>query len=148
MSYDVSVFRDERVTPQQRFAPQVLADALDSGRTITGPRKVAQRVCLQLMTRLGSVPQSDAGCGFVDSLVLGNVTTEQDVFVAFATAVTTVVNKVQAEQLEDDPDDEKLEGIAVRSLVLTPGTVTLNVDLLLASGESSPLNVPLNFLVA
>lgn len=146
MGYDVSIFRSERPTVGGA-TPQVLADATDSGATVSGSRKLMQRVTLHLMTVAGSIPRSDAGSPFVSRLVNGKVTTETDVFVILTSSLGVVARAVRAEESDDDPDDEKLAGLQTVRLLLEPGAVVLTVRVRTAAGVREEIDIPLNFLL-
>lgn len=143
MSIDVSFLRQS--SPQYE---QILADATDSGRTVTGVDKVAQRLLLHLLTRKDSIPQSTAGCEFLDLCLNGNVTTENDVFVIFASSLNTVVQAIQAEQLDTDPEDEQLAGVGIENLQLTEDSASLNIVIRTVAGDKKKLPVPLKFILA
>jgi hypothetical protein len=148
MSVDVAIFRVERRQNQLAFAPQVLADAQDSGRTCTGQEKVAQRFVLQLYTRLGSLPQTTDGSDFVVRLTQGKVTTETDVFVILASAVSDVGNKLKAVETDTDPAAEKLAGVRIMQLTLAAGAADLRLELRFADGTVLAVLIPLNFVLA
>jgi hypothetical protein len=143
MTIDVYAFRDDGDV----YATQVLADEKDSGRTVAGTNKLAQRFVLQLLTVKGSVPGDDqAGCEFVSRLVQGGVASELDVFTAFNASVGPVVAALQAQETADDPDDERLAGVQVNRLVLSPGHLTLDVTLRTRADTMATLSLPLNFV--
>lgn len=144
MSYDVACFRDN---PAGAFADQVLADAQDSGRTLSGMEKLVQRFVLQLLTRSGSVPFADIGCDFVSRLTTGRLASETDVFLAFTSSVGQVVDKLRAEEVPGDPDSERLASVQIISLTIAPGALQLELRLQNRTATALNVTLPLHFLL-
>lgn len=142
MTIEVSFWRKDAKTYKQ-----VLADEIDSGRIVEGPEKLAQRFVLHLFTRKDSIPKSSAGCEFLDRVSNSNITTENDIFAVFTSVLPTIVAAIQAEELEDDPANEKFAGVGVKELQLSAGSLKLNIVIRTSSGEKIPISIPLNFLL-
>lgn len=142
MSYDLSAFRQTASGPYE----QVIADARDSGRTVAGAEKLAQRFVTELLTRTGEVP-GIPGCAFVDRLRAGNARTETDVFTALASAVSTVVTTLQAAETDGDADEERLTGVRIRRLEVDDNRLTLVLLLRTRAAVTPTVNVPLDFLL-
>ena len=129
------------------FATQALADSMDSGRTVVGMEKLAQRFLLELLTPTDEIAQETMGCPFIDRLTTGNFSSESDVFVAFSSAAGLVVSRLKEAETADDPDNERIASVRAVSLTLANGAMRLAIRLTNQAGTASNLTVPLDFLV-
>ena len=141
---DLRIFRDSG----DGRSNQTLADANDNGQVVSGMAKLAQRFALQLFTLKGSIPQSEDGCAFVGRLTSQRAASESDVFAAFTSSLAQVVQRLQAEQVSDDPDDEILASVTISSLTLSEGRVDLAVVLENQAGVRSLVSLPLDFVLS
>lgn len=125
---------------------QSLADPTFSGDTVAGFDKLTQRVVSRLMTPRGSVPYlANLGTNFVNRLRSGNLSTEHDVFVVFASVQTELTSILASEEDELDPADEKFKSLVLNSLVLQIGELTLNLKLSDQAGTTRDIKLPIRF---
>lgn len=143
MSYDVAFYRATSSGPVE----QVLADALDSGRIVSGPEKLAQRFLLELMTKKNETPGLTGGSDFLNRLQNMNARTETDVFTALASSINEVVSTLQAAELETDADNERLVSVRIDRLELDVGTLNLRLRLKTRAATLVPVEIPLDFLL-
>ena len=142
--YDLSAFRNDAGQP---FAMQTLADERDSGRTVSGMSKSAQRFILELLTPTNDVAQEDIGCDFVTRLQSSGFSSESDVFVAFASSCGQAISRVQGAELSSDPDSERLAKVTIVSLTIGDGVLSLSLRLTNRAGTFENIDVPLEFLI-
>lgn len=116
--------------PFSRTVPQVMGLALpgESGRLITGIRKLCQRFVILLMTPLGSILHlPDEGCDFLSQLLQGQLRTQLDVYAAFSSSVSQIREQLLQKESDETPDDERLSTARIESLSLAADQISMTI---------------------
>jgi hypothetical protein len=144
---DVSAFR---INPDGSVT-QVLADETSTGESVQGPKKLAQRVVMELMTIKGSIQYMvNRGTKFLNYLATGNAANDRDVFVAFAAARVDVMTNIVNEDNQASPPlppDEKLQDIKLLQVAVTEDNVLLQIAVTSKAGTITTVVMPLEFPV-
>lgn len=123
---------------------QTIALPGESGRIVTGVQKAAQRVVTELLRERGSTPfHEDEGTELLLEARSGQWQSPADVLGSFARAALRVLNLLQAEEEDDDPDDERVVSIEAVNVSLSPGTVRIDVQILTRDGQDRTYITPL-----
>lgn len=94
---------------------------------VRGPNKVAQRVLYALLTPSGSVPgRPNDGCGFLS--LIGNFSSEFDLFTAFAAAEPGILATVKSAEDSDDLDAERIGAVRLSGIEVAGDGVTFTVS--------------------
>lgn len=122
---------------------QALAEPGGSGKVATGLVKLGQRFLLELLTEQGSMPfQTTRGSTFMTELRTGRVRTPADLSAAFHRALINVRRNLIADELDDDPGDERYESAEIAGLELTAGEAKLYIRLTSLSNDPAAI-IPL-----
>ena len=114
-----------------------------SSQLCTGLVKLAQRVCLELLTERGSVAyRPSAGTDFMKTMRSGRVRTELDVFSAFSMAVSQLEQNLSKLEEEDDEDDERYSDLTLTSVTIASGLLTLGARLTSRAGVGADIELP------
>lgn len=145
ITYDVSAFQ---ATETGNYS-QIFIEGTNSGTLVFGPRKLAQRFIIELMTERGSLKYlPNRGTAFIAAAKTGQILTEVDIFSSFAIALLTIKDNLKAEEADEDPDDERLDDAEIEEVILTPGVVSLKIRVHTLAGTSVGINIPLEFNLA
>jgi hypothetical protein len=123
---------------------QLLFATNNSGTTVTGTPKLAQRFLLHLLTPKGSIRyRPTQGCNFLPQLYQGKAGTEADVFAAFAGSLPDLQTNLSAEELNTDPPVELFRSARMTQLAVGNGLVTATIVVSSQAGTPETLNIPL-----
>lgn len=147
---DVLAFRG--IFPQLRGRDQLLAQEMvrpgDGGQLIAGIEKLAQRVLLVLLTKIGSRRYAPLeGTTFMIEAERGGWRTVADVTQSFYSARLDVSRQVRAIETPDDPADERWGSFDLDGVTLVADKVSLRLSLVSAAGTAytfmTPITVPI-----
>lgn len=142
LAYQGAVAGGEVLTQQQ------LIGSDNFGQITTGIQKLAQKVLLILLTEKTSKPHDPTfGTGFVTEVRMGYFQTPLDVFASFSEALVDIQQRLQSEELDSDPDDEKFESAEIVNVSLGAGTASVLFELTSVAGTSVRFITPLDFVV-
>lgn len=117
--------------------PQI-ADATGS-RTASGKGQLGQRVQMELLTPVGSIPyRSNRGSSFLQLLQQG-ARTETDVLIAFSAAKPGMEKGLLDDELSTDASSERYADSTVTKVIIDGGTLTL--ELKITSRATSTVSV-------
>lgn len=147
---DMLAFRS--IFPQQRGRDQLLSQELvrpgDGGALIAGVEKLAQKVLLILLTKLGSRMYSPTeGTSFMIEAERGQWRTPADVSQSFYTARLDVSRQCRDSEAEDDPLDERWGSLDLEGVTLVTDRVTLRLALVSAAGTNYTFLTPITVAV-
>lgn len=146
---DVLAFRG--LFPQARGREQLLVQELvrpgDGGALIAGIEKLAQKVLLILLLKVGSRKYSPTdGTTFMLKAERGLWRTPADVEMAFYSARYDLRQQIQRDEDPNDPDDELWGSLDLDGVTLSGDTVALRMVLTSAAGTEykfvTPITVP------
>lgn len=147
---DLLAFRG--VFPQLRGRDQLLAQELvrpgDGGALIAGVEKLAQKILIVLLTKLGSRKyQPLHGTRFMIDAARGRWRTTSDVSESFYSARLDVSRQVRDSEATDDPTDERWGSLDLLGVTLAGDTVAVRLVVTSAAGSSfefiTPVTVPI-----
>lgn len=147
---DVLAFRG--IFPQLRGRDQILSQELvrpgDGGELIAGIEKLAQRVLVILLTKIGSRKYRPAeGTTFMIDAQSGRWRTPSDVSESFYAARLDVSRQVRAEETDADPADEKWGSLDLDGVTLSGDKVAIRLSIVSAAGGTykflTPIPVPI-----
>ena len=146
---DMLAFRG--VFPQQgreQLLAQELVKPGDGGVLIAGIEKLAQKVLLILLTKVGSRQYSPTeGTAFMREAERGIWRSTADVESSFYSARLDIARQCQASESDDDPADERWAGLELLGVTFSPGFVGIRVYLTSQAGTSytfiTPVSVPI-----
>lgn len=125
---------------------QTLVAAGSSGRLVTGREKLGQRVSLELLTEAGSLRFLEgAGTEFPGALRRSHFLSETDLIAAFNLAALQIVTRLQGEDTDDDPDDERLAAARLDQLEVGDGVLTLTAAVVSRAGTGSVVTLPVEY---
>lgn len=147
---DMLAFRG--VFPQLKGRNQLLAQELvrpgDGGALIAGVEKLAQKILIVLLTKLGSrkyLPTQ--GTRFMRDAAAGRWRTTADVSESFYGARLDVSRQCRDTEAAADPLDERWGSLDLDGVTLAGDTVTLRLSVTSAAGTAytfmTPITVPL-----
>lgn len=129
MGKDVRIFTDNKVS------------LAGSSKTVSGIRRLAQRVLLELLTDHGSMPyQSRRGCTFVRRCRAGM--SEYDVIVAFAAARSRIKRLLKTDVTADTPKNEQLADMRLGGIFLGNGQLIAAVLVISRAGDAVQVDTP------
>ena len=99
---------------------------------LTGASLLASRVALHFLMRRGAVPHTTSGSSFVARLQ--TAVSEADVLIAANIAASEVRDAAVAEETALFSDDEKIDRIRIRSVVISESQVSLRIGVTAKSG--------------
>lgn len=147
---DILAFRGMFPAPAglDQLLAQELVSTNDGGALVTGIEKLAQKVLITLLTKLGSkLLQPNDGCLFMLDAQQGQWRTPADVIQSFYGARLTVRRQIQAEELTTDPADERWGDLLLVSVTLSAGKAALTLQLTSLAGSAytfiTPITVPI-----
>jgi len=116
----------------------------EGGRIVTGVQKLAQRFLMRMLTIKGSVKHwPDQGTYFMSDLLTGRIRSLTDLASTFAMALSEIQQQSAAEELQSDPDDEKLSTAELVSAEFLPDGVSLTIRVTSVSGSHTEFIAPL-----
>ncbi len=123
---------------------QQLVKPKASGALISGIQKVIQRFLLELLTGAGSLDYLPGrGTMLMPALQAGVIRTTQDLFSYFNVAAKTAKENVVAEEIDSDPDDERIADVTLLSASLLGDTAVINISFVTVAGDSLTVLYPL-----
>tara|TARA_Y100001973_G_C5208638_1_gene343601 strand:- start:5082 stop:5561 length:480 start_codon:yes stop_codon:yes gene_type:complete len=124
---------------------QELFDDKYSGLVCTGIQKLAQRFILELLTDKGSMTgKPDNGTGLMRAYRQGVVRSEIDAAQEWAFAVNEALANMKKEELETDPEDERIESVELQSVAFAAGVkAAYHAKLISVAGTSRQVILPL-----
>lgn len=123
---------------------QALFDDKDSGQICTGIQKLAQRFFLLLMQKKGSfIGDPTRGTNFMIDADMGVWTTSEAVLHSFLIAETSVKKQLLAQELPNDPDDEKYGSGVMNGVSITVDSVVLYITITSLAGSSYSFITPI-----
>jgi hypothetical protein len=146
---DVSLFGNVPVLPVEETLLQLaIISSGDSGHLVTGKQKLAQKVWLELTTELGSMTFApERGSGFFSSLRANRPRTPVELLARFALAAEDIKAILRADELETDPDDERLLAITATNAVIDRNRVELTLEILAADNQTIEIIAPIPLTV-
>lgn len=139
---DLLVFRG--TTPgKEVLLQQAVATATDSGSLITGIQKLVQFFLLALLKKRRSMTYVDDGCNFMLDADYGGWRTVGDVQQSFNAALLDVQRQLQANELPEDPSDERYGSAELLQVIFKTDRVGLYIRLSSLSGTSVTFIAPL-----
>lgn len=147
---DMLAFRN--VLPFSPGREQLLAQELARpgvpGELVTGVQKLAQKLLIILLNKLGTRRYAPTeGTAFMVEAAKGLWRTPADVETSFYTARLDVSRQAQASEAVDDPLDERWGSFDLLGVVLSGDQVSLRLRVLSAAGTSytyiTPIAVPI-----
>lgn len=143
---DLFAFRG--IFPSRIGTSQLLAQQLarpgDSGMMIAGIEKLAQRVLVTLLTKLGSkLHDVTAGTSFITDAQRGLWRTPADVSQSFYSARLDLRRQIQAVETANDPDDERWGSLELAGVTVSNGNVTLRLALSSLAGTEYTFLTPI-----
>lgn len=140
-TYDVAAFQIP--TNILLPSPQKLWELDGAGRAVTGILKLAQHVLLELNTVRGSHPFAPKkGTSLLTFVRQGRIRNEIDAHVFFQYSVGELQQNLIADELADEPADEKFSRLEVLSLTFTPVRLTYQLELTSRAGSTRELLLP------
>jgi hypothetical protein len=132
---------------KERQLDMQLFSARTGGQICVGAQKLAQRLTLEFLTEIGSMPgRPNRGCNFMTRVRRGRIRTRLDIVQAFYAAALRIRTTLQAEEYVDMPPDEKLDDVELVAVTFLPGYLSLKVNILSVAGNSRPLILPIETL--
>jgi len=123
---------------------QTLVGETNRGLIIAGVQKLAQRVTIEFFTDVGSITyEPTRGTAFMPSLRQGRLRTALEVEQAFRSAVIDIKRTLRQQELDTDPDDERIDEIELISIVLSGDTVILRFRVISLAGDERAVLFPL-----
>lgn len=141
------------IFPQMRGKNQLLSQELvrpgSGGELIAGIEKLAQRVLLILLTKVGSKQYAATeGTTFMVDAQLGRWRTPADVSESFYSARLDVSRQCRAIETDEDPVDERWGSLDLDGVTLSGDKVSIRLVLVSAAGATykflTPVSVPIN----
>lgn len=126
----------------------VLAQPGESGKITAGIQKLVQRYLLEFATERGSLPyDEERGTNFLYEARSGIFTSSVDVLGAFARAHSFVLENLVGEEVDSDPDDERLASAEVESVAFSPGSVSLRIRITSLAGDTRQVLMPIGVTI-
>lgn len=131
-------------------ASQTLFDGANGGEVCTGPQKLAQRWALEFLTVRGSMGfhLSSRGTDFMRWARQGLIRTEFDVRSYFNFAAQQARINLLNEELDDTPDDERLDRADLQQISLLVDGLELAAAVRSLAGESRQVILPISIVPA
>lgn len=141
---EVLAFPGARPTGSQLLT-QSLLRPLEGGQVCVGVQKLAQRWLIEFLTIRGTMKYKPLrGSDFMAELRSQALRSENDVYAAFLAARGQVATNLRAEDLPEDPADERYADARLLSVTLrSDRTVVLTVDIMSAAGTARKVILPL-----
>jgi hypothetical protein len=145
---DVSAFQNwEDALGKEVLLEQSLGDTeTPGGEVITGVAKLCQRFLMILLTEQGSLKYlPTAGCRFMTDALRGRWRTSADVQQSFYFSLLDVRRQMRQMELSTDPDDERLAGVTILGIVLSPrDRAVLRLSLTTQAGTKRAFLAPIS----
>lgn len=143
MSYDTLIFPISERTDGTQLIRHNRKLLPSPGKSCDGIVKLAQRWLLEFLTEKGSIKfQPERGSNFVTRLRNGNIATESDVFLAFASAAADVGGNLRNAEEAEDPDTERLGYARLTKVSLSSYGLGLSILVVSAAGQSQAIDLP------
>lgn len=145
-TFDVLAFRGARAAGEILLT-QSLFSADAPGEICVGIQKLAQRWLLHFATPKGSLPYDpEFGTTFMTAALNGQLMTETDVQAEFNFAAIDAQRAMAAEETDDDPADEKLQGASLDKIIIDQDSVSIRVFLQSQAGATRTAILPVPVL--
>lgn len=144
--YDVLALRGAQAQGEVRL-DMSLFDEQTYGEICVGMQKLAQRYTLEFLTETGSMPfRSDRGSQFMRDFRLGRLRSEADVLTSFEFSNMDVKARLQAEEDDTWPDDERFAQAVLSKIIVTEPTLALYVSIVSLAGLDRKIILPITHL--
>lgn len=147
---DVLAFRPvgQSLVGREQLLVQEFVRPGDGGAITAGVQKLAQKVLLILLTKIGSRRYAPTeGTTFMIEAERGFWRTPADVSQAFYAARLDVSRQCQASEADTDPDDERWGSLDLDGVTLAGDRVSVRLTLVTRAGTAyayiTPITVPL-----
>jgi hypothetical protein len=145
-TYDLRVFHPLSTGPQARLAV-AFADADDRTMACSGLERLCQQVLLLLLTARGTKRFAPSyGTRFVSDGQRGAWRTTADVARSFAAAVLDVKRQLRAAELEDTPDDERVDEVTLERVSVDRDQVAIGISVTARSGATTSFVAPVRLV--
>ncbi len=142
ITYDVLAFQSNA----NAAASQNIIEDGNNGVLVTGPKKLAQRFILELMTEKGSITyRPTRGTYFVTEAKAAQLNNEIDVYTSFSLALLDMSNNLIGEESVNDPSNERYKNAEIQSISVRPGSITIGVKVVSLAGTFTNISIPLAF---
>jgi len=106
----------------------------DQSAEVSGIHNVLQRVLCVLLTERGSVKYAfgrkiERACPFMSAWRRGMISSEAEVRSHFMMSHSFIANAIRAEELPDDPPEQRFKKLALTKIVVCPGAVRMYITL-------------------
>jgi hypothetical protein len=126
---------------------QSIMDEDSTGEICTGVQKLVQRFLITLLNEKGSIKYKPTiGTNFMQEIRLGRVRTETDIQGIFSLAELATKEQMLAEELATDPADERYKQTVLAGITLSPGFVSLTLQLS-SQSEAVEFILPISIVV-
>lgn len=127
---------------------QQLLESAHGGTLCTGVQKLVQKFLLLLLTERGSITHFPLrGTTFLAQVRQGSLRTTLDISAAFSEAADDIRQQLLGEQLETDPDDERLDSAELVSVEVSGTSARITARLHTVSGATTAFIVPINAVI-
>jgi len=127
---------------------QALATPETGGTICTGIEKLVQWFLIEFLTETGTMTYAPTrGTNFMTDVNNGSLQTEQDVFMAFSSAVGQIQATLQRIQKTTDPPDEIFADAVLTNLALTGNAIILYITITSKAGTSRTPILPISLAV-
>ena len=144
---DVLAFAGVKAEGEANLQASLLPEG-SGGLVCTGIQKLAQAWLLEFMTEQGSVLyQKERGCPFMLYARLGRLNTELDVFQAFLLSKSVLAANLQRNEDGTEPDDERYVDCKLLSVEISPGVLSLKINLVSRAGTGRQIILPIDTVI-
>lgn len=144
MTYDLETF--QTVTSSEDNGRLYLTFSKDNtSRRVTGLQKLVQKYVLTFLTPKGSMSMHpERGTDFMNAFMKGGLQTRSGILSEFSFANLDTVQQIQSQELDDDPDEEKLRRAVLLDYAVdfNTGILYFKVQLITAAGTEAVLIMP------
>lgn len=141
---DLLAFQGDFTRRGDRELLQALVGPDDGGSVVTGIQKLAQRVLIILLTRVGSMTYLPLlGTTFMSDAQQGSWRTTADIELSFNSSKLDLLRQLRAEELDTDPLDERIDTVVMLSAAFNAGDATAQIMVLSAAGSELVFIAPI-----
>jgi len=109
---------------------------------VTGLEKLGQRVLLELLTPLGSMPYlEERGTSFVAQLQR-TARTEADVLITFSAAKISLEKNLSGEESASDPNNERYADANIGSIAIADTELVITLDVTSLANSTTSVTLP------
>lgn len=147
-SVDVLAYDGSQINGTDVLLSQTLAAPGTSGKIVTGILKLSQRYTLELLTEKGSMPYwPSRGNDFITQARQGYLRTSIEALAAFSAAAIDIKRNLQSEELSTDPLDERFSDAQMLNMLVSPGKMVFQVNVISLAGSSRKVILPINVVI-